>query len=422
MNEIRQSPEPSPVIAFAGAGGSHPLTIRLLVEALQQVAPSNRSLILDLSRFDGRAPASYAGCAGKILSVEPTDMGLRTFFRTAGPNLLISGGARRFEKMICLFTSLLRRERVAALLACHSYGFAEQALLQACIRCGIPFAQIDEGPFSGLVASGSTPRPVDRLQRLMARLRLMPMRDQTGSAHALFFPTSPARARMLQGRGISPDRILTVASPRFDTLPDVIKGWSHRAPDRCGRLRILVLHQPFGRDGKIAKSAVAHAESLLVDGIDRASRQRPLSVTLRVHPRTDVEELARLQTLIAPLGEHAHIGAQSPLYDQFLVHDASIGFYSSALLEAAACGMPTACIHLPHHAFSRPIEASKAAALPRLGVPAVKSANALASAIVDMPLHAVVPPTSLFEEALGLLDGTSSRRVAAAMSGLATAI
>lgn len=406
-------------IALAGAGGSHPQTIRLISEALQQIAPYSRSLILDLSDFDRRAPASYANCRGDVLRVRPSEIGLRTLFRTTGPNLFLSGGARRFEHMVQMFVARLRRERVRALLTCHSYGFAEQALLRACNLCEIPFAQIDEGPFSGMVASGSTPRPVDRLQRLLARLGLMPTRDQTGSGHALFFPTSPARARKLEERGISPDRIVTVASPRFDALPDVMKAWPYRAPHSSGRLRILALHQPFGRDGKIAKSAAAHAERLLVEGIGKAAMRRPLSLTLRVHPRTDAAELARLQALIAPLGEHAHIGAHAPLYAEFATHDAGVGFYSSALLEAAACGMPTACIPLPREAFSRPVEASKAAALPRLGVQSVDSAHALTRLIENIPATPVTPPARLFEEALGILDGTSSRRVASAMCALA---
>ncbi|GAA0457254.1 MULTISPECIES: hypothetical protein [Sphingomonas] len=406
-------------IALAGSGGSHPLTIGSILAALTRIDPGGDRLVIDLSQFDTRAAASYSGVGAEVLTITPASVGMRSVFRTAAANLLVSGGTARFRRIVEHLSELLRVHRVGVVLLCHNHGIPEQALIQACGRTGTRLAQIDEGPFSGMVTGRPAQASATWRDRMLYRLGLMPLRDQSGRTHDLFLPTSPARARRIEARGLDPNRIVTVAAPRFDTLPAVAGRWRDRAPDEQGRLRVVVLHQPFGRDGKVSQKAVRAAEQTLVSGLASASARRKLAVTLRAHPRSDTGELERLERMIAPIGSFARISTTEPLYDQLARHDMAIGFYSSALLEAAACGMPCASVSLPVAAFARPAEGAKAAAIPGLGIDTTADSDELGSLVLTATTQPVVPAPALFDQALGDIDGRASERIAHALLSLA---
>ncbi len=417
MNRVSQ-----PVIALAGSGGSHPATIRAVAAALAVANSSSRQLILDLSRLDTRGGADYTGMQGTVRAITPQSLGLRSVFPTAAANLMVSGGTRRFERMVDHFAMLLHREDVDALLLCHNHGFPEQALIKACEKTGTGLAQIDEGPFSGMVTGSAPGVRRSRLEQLLVGARALPARDQSGRSHDLFFPTAPVRARRLIARGIDPARIVTVAAPRFDTLPALAARWRERVPASDGTARVLIVHQPFGRDGKVDTTATAAAEATLMAGVVLAAQLRPLAVTLRAHPRSNTVEIERLAGLLAPIAGTGSVSTGTPLYDQIAVHDVAVGFYSSALLEAAACGMPTASVTIPIAAFVRRGEGEKAAAIARFGVPSTEDAAELCRIIVGgIDNRQALPGARLFDEALGMLDGGSSARVAHAMLDLARA-
>lgn len=408
-----------PALILVGGGGSHPATIALVARSIRALEPDRGVVVVDLSAFDARANASYDGVDGEVLRVLPAEFGLPRWFKTAAPNMALAGGMRKFARMVSRFEDILRSRNAAAVLICHNHGFPEQAMIAACAGTATPLAQIDEGPFSGMVLGPRRKRPTSLGERVLTRLGLLPTRNLTGNTHALLLPTSPARARTLLERGLPPEKIVPVAAPRFDTLPGVMERWKARRPDAHGRTRVLILHQPFGRDAKVDAGAAERAERTMIEGLRIVARDHALSVTLRPHPRSDAAEIARLESLLSPFDESS-IAMSVPLHAQMEAHDMALGFYSSALLEAAAVGLPTVSVLIPRHAFARSSEADKAHRMPALGIPIASApgelAELLARAVTTDPAP---PPEALFDEALGLIDGKASEKVARSLIALA---
>ncbi len=157
----------------------------------------------------------------------------------------------------------------------------------------------------------------------------------------------------------------------------------------------------------------------MIEGLRLAAREHALGVTLRPHPRSDAAELARLEALLAPF-DHAAIAMSAPLHEQMESHDLALGFYSSALLEAAAIGLATVSVLIPRRAFARSSEADKAHRIPALGIPVASKPDELAELLRRaMAQGSGPPPEALFDEALGLIDGQASAKVARALIALA---
>ncbi len=200
-------------IILVGGGGSHPATIALVARSLRSLDPDRRVAAVDLSAFDTRARASYDHVEGEVLRVLPEEFGLPRWFKTAAPNMALTGGAPKFARMVRRFEQVLRSSDAGAVLICHNHGFPEQAIIAACALGAIPLAQIDEGPFSGTVLGPRRKRQASLGERVLTRLGLLPRRDLSGSTHALLLPTSPARARTLVERGLPREKIMLVAAP-----------------------------------------------------------------------------------------------------------------------------------------------------------------------------------------------------------------
>lgn len=401
------------IIALAGAGGSHPATIAAVHAALRDAGQT--TLFLDLSAFDTRSGTGAAIPGAVHVRPSPRDMGLWPVFRTTAPNLALSGGRKRFATMVTGFAGLLSAHRVSALMLCHAWGFPEQALLAAAGRIGVPVAQIDEGPFSFPIRPRDAPAfaatPRGRVQALVQRAGLLPPRDLTGDQVALFLATSPGRGAMLRQRGLPAERLAIVPAPRFDPLAETRRSWPRRA--RATRPRLLVLHQPFARDRKVFASEARRAEDTLAAallGFDDCE------IRIRLHPRTDPAERARVLRRFAP-------AAASTIADPFaelLASDLVVGFYSSMLLEAAACGAPAAAVRLDPAAFHEAFEGRKATAITTLGVPVADDAASLAAVMRRQLERGFVPPSpTLFDEHFGTLDGSGARQVAAHLIAIA---
>ncbi len=409
-------------IALVGAGGSHPGTLAAVEGALARVSPETQATVVDMSLFDRRGVARYQGFKSEVLRLRPADFGLRDIFRTAGPNLALSGGARRFEQMIDAFGKLLDERSVGAMLICHSRGFPEQAMIAAASRAGIKVAQIDEGPFSMPVRPATAPEFSNRKQKLvfggLRRLGLIPRRDLIGGKVDRFFITSPGRGRVALERGLDPAKLAVVPCPRFDALAELRKKWRDRTRTSETK-RVLFLHQPFRADRKLDRAEADRAELLLMDGLTELARKRPIQLGIRMHPRSDEAERARIASRFSPLAEVLAFSDARSLTDDLISADAFVGFYSSALLEAAVCGAPVAAVRLDPKAFAQGDEANKAASLSDLGLPVFDDAAALA-AFLDETLdqRELAPPRALIEEQIGEVRLQGSDEVARQLMAL----
>lgn len=421
-------PERTYPVALSGSGGSHPGTIGAICSAIAKVQGVPRPLIVDLSLFDSRGTANYSQMPGELIRVDPGQLGFRQVFKTAAPNLVLSGGVRRFELLVQHFEQMLDAHRVGVMLMCHAYGIPEQALMQACIRSKVPLARIDEGPFSVMVKPKGAPTPGLPMAKIFAlevlkKLQLLPERDWSGVDVDRFFATSAGRVRDTVKKGILADRVRLVSAPRFDRLADACRLWEAGSLERRNHAakRVLVLHQPFKRDGKVRPRPAARAENELFSALRQVAARRRIEVAVRMHPRADAKERARYAELLAGVPMCSVAADAGGFYEVMPQFDLFAGFYSSALLEAAASGAPVVSAAIPTQAFYRGNEGAKAAAMGRFGVGMAVSAADLA-ALIDRGLDArrQPPPEALFDQQLGPLSSGGANEVAEQLLEMAT--
>lgn len=386
-----------------------------------------RPRVLDLSAFDRRAKANYARLGPEsVLSLSPADVGLTRLFKTAGPDLLLSGGRWRFQSMVRSFERLLTGQQARVVLLCHDYGYPEQALLLACQRLGLATARIDEGPFSTPLAAQAPGRRglKNRALVVLERLGLLPTRQTRGLGYDLVLSTSTARAEAMRRRGIPADKVALVSSPRYDRLAALAELWPQRAKARFAEglpSRILVVHQPFLRDGKVRQAAAVAAEDVLFDGLRLLAERRPLTVALRMHPRTDPGERERVYRRLRAAGIAFELSTAPSFYDELAEYDLFAGFYSSALLEAVACGAPAVVARLRVDDFFKQAEGLKAEAMERYGARVAETAEGL-SAAMDDALQQKAPQTAsraLLDDEIGPLDRDGSVKIAQRLLALA---
>lgn len=402
-------------IALAGAAGSHPETIRLIAAALNK-ADAQTPLVFDMSGFDRRGRADYSASDSEVLRIEPAEARLSSHFATAAPNLVLSGGVKAFDRLQVLFGGSLDRANIGVLMMCHSWGFPEQALIGAARDRGIPVFQIDEGPFS-LPLRGTVPESSRAAARIglksLRALRLLPARDMTGQLIDHVLVTANGRREQLIARGVDPAKLILVPPPRFDRLAELAQVWPGRTLDQNAR-RILWLHQPFRADGKVRADEVDRAEQAMASALARVGARLPIRVMPRMHPRSDERERNRLFTLLEGRGLALQKDGARGLYEDMLEADAAVGFYSSALLEAAVCTMPVVAARLDPAAFAQRTEAAKAEAMPALGVPVAREAGELAAILEAGLVKATRPvPPRLLEQEIGWLNGNGAATVAA---------
>ncbi|GGD59678.1 hypothetical protein [Croceicoccus mobilis] len=412
MQNLLDNADGRGVIALAGASGSHPALITAIDRALGELEVMR--FIFDLSAFDRRGSADYAKLS-PVEHVEPDDVGLRSRFTTAAPNIVISGGMRAFARMQRHFGKILDDKNIGVLMLCHLWGYPEQALANAAHSRGIPVFLIDEGPFS-LPLPGEKALESSRLANriLFAGLRalkLLPRRDLGGKSVDFVLCTAPGRVERLAALGIPKDKLIPVPPPRFDALAVTAQQWRERE-HRQGPRRILWLHQPFGLDGKVEKDAVEQSERVLAQALSICATRHEIAVVPRIHPRASPQERMRLAQLLADHGLTVADGL-GPLYDDLLACDAAVGFYSSALLEAMVCSIPVAASLIGRDSFREAAEAEKVEQLVALGIPASDDAAILARYLEQGLEIGVVPaPEGLLHDEIGMIASDGSSQVA----------
>jgi len=409
-------------IALAGAGGSHPATIGAIAAALRLAEPDRRIVIFDMSLFDRRGAADYSCCDAEVIRLAPSDVGMADLFPTAGPNMLLSGGERCFRRMRSKFLELIENRHIRAVLLCHAWGYPEQALIAAANRSHVPIAQIDEGPFSLPIYGSSTGAGWGKrlVHRVATRLHFIPPRDHRGDGIDVFFCTSPGRRQKMLAAGIAADRLQLVGSPRYDRLAGIAQAWKDHRQKRTGSAQILWIHQPFLVDGKVAPDAVKTAENIIIDALRDVARRYPAKCVIRLHPRTPASEIARLRAMTAQLNDLTSLSIGTNLAEDMLASDMFVGFYSSLLLEAAACGAPVASSRLAPKAFRNRSEAMKVAELAKFDIPIAEGRTEMRTLILQGLSAGIMEANGrLLHDEIGSLDGRGGADVAARLIQIA---
>lgn len=414
MDQVSRDNGSAGWIAFGGSAGSHPATIRAITAALSVAAPKLKTLGFDLTTIDSRSTADYVGLTDAIVRVTPADIGLSDFFPVRTLNFAISGGNRRFEHLVRRFEAELARQGVRAVLLCHAWGLASQALMRAANRLDVPAALIDEGPFS-VPLHGRLPETSRWTARLafgtLRALGLFPQRDLSGDGFARVYATAPGRGRELIRRGVDATKVRVVACPRLGYLAGIRKRIAQRGRD-AGPPGILWIHQPFESDGRVRPSEWARAETSLARGVTMARSECGATLRVRMHPRSSAAEVERMRAL---LGDEAveYSPASRTLADDLLDTSLCVGFYSSVLLEAMACDVPVVASRLSENAFGERLEAQKATALAAMGVPVAATPAELAGLILEgLAGSAAVPAEKVIDREIGSLDHDGSMQVA----------
>jgi hypothetical protein len=164
---------------------------------------------------------------------------------------------------------------------------------------------------------------------------------------------------------------------------------------------VLFTTQPFARYGVLSQKEQDALYGLAADGLNELARQIPIDVTLRIHPSDRYQDIQALHK-----NSPAGTSVQSPrksLAEVLPDYDLVVGFTSTALLEAAAVGLPIIPIKTRH-----PSPLLKAAC----GYVATS-----ASELASLSLEALrgtgrgIDRVALTDE-LGRIDGGASQRVA----------
>jgi len=410
----------TPQLCVLGMGGSVDETLPPVGDALRRRVPGLAITLVDLQPCHLRAPGRMRGAgADRTVPVTPHDLGLGTPVKSWALNLGLQGGALAYRRMIARAGAILDRLGADAVLCVHDRLYPETAFLHAARMRGLPTALLQEGPFC-VIGHGAANAPGLRLKYALAplaqRLGLMPAMPDYGTfGHDLVMAASESyRARWI-GAGVPAERIAVTGVPRYDGLPTAR---AERAAAETSRAaadapEIAVLLQPFGRHGKVAPAAAAAALATLAEGLTTLLDGRQARLIVRPHPRAPADADCLTQHLRGPwsLDDPAR-----PVPARLATLDLAIGFYSSALLEAAAVGVPALCVRLPSAAFAEPGEAAKQERLRGLGLPVAVDAAELAAkagALLDGAGPATTP-----EIETGPLDGGAARRVAAALAPL----
>ena len=401
-------------IAFGGSAGSHPATIRAITAALSVAAPQLKTLGFDLTTIDSRSKADYDGLTDVMVRVTPADIGLPDIFRVRTLNYAVSGGNRRFERLVRRFEAELARQRVRAVLLCHAWGVASQALMRAAHRLDVPAALIDEGPFS-VPLHGRLPETSRWTSRLafgaLRTLRLFPPRDLSGDGFSRVYATAPGRGRELVRRGVDARKVRVVACPRLRYLASIRERIAQRG-STAGPPDILWIHQPFEADGRVRPDEWVRAEAALVEGVKTVLSERAARLRVRMHPRSSPAEIARMHALLGDLAVEYSPRSRT-LEDDLYRTSLCVGFYSSVLLEAMACGIPAVAARLGEKAFGEQLEAGKAAALAAMGVPVGTTPEELARLVAEgLDGDAAASAERIIDLEIGSLDDDGSMQVA----------
>ena len=400
-----------------GMGGSVPETLAHVTRALRHEAPATRVTQIDLQAFHLRAPGTMPvpdGVHG--IRLTPGDVGYRTPTRSMTVNLALSGGRLAHRRMIAAARRTLADLRADILLCCHDRFYIETAFIAAARQLGIPTVFLQEGPFC-VIGHDRATAPGLRLKYALApmarALGLTPgMPDYGLAGHDRICAASEPYKHAWIDRGVPGDRVRVTGVPRYDPLLEARERRRQRAPGRAGaRPTVLVVTQPFGAHGKVDPSAAERAMAATGTALDRLAQTREVDIRIRRHPRAGADDMDALMREIS--GEATIEIPDRPFPARAVDVDLVVGFYSSAVLEALAIGVPSVCCRLPSDAFAEPGEAAKQDRLAELGVPMIGAPDALVTAMqAGLEDPEQTPPPSNASAELGPVDGRAGTRAA----------
>jgi len=398
-------------------GGSIPETLAHVARALWHRMPGTRVTQIDLQAFHLRAPGTMPvpdGVTGVRLT--PRDVRYWTPTRSMTLNLALSGGRLAHRRMIGAARAKLAELRPDCLLCCHDRFYIETAFVVAARQLGIPTVFLQEGPFC-VIGHDRATAPALRLKYALApiarALGLMPgMPDYGLAGHDRICAASDAYKQAWIARGVPAERIHVTGVPRYDPLREAREQRQQRHHRRSDDApTVLVLAQPFGAHGKVAPKAANRAMAVTGNALDRLARTRPVEIRIREHPRAVADDTSALTTPLA--GRATTEAPDRPFPARAVDVDLAVGFYSSAILEALAIGVPCVGCRLPDEAFAEPGEAAKQARLEALGVPMAGDAAGLAAAMESaLSAPRQTPDPSRASPELGPVDGHASARTA----------
>ena len=409
-------PGQGPRLCVLGMGGSVDQTLPPLAEALRPRLPGLEIVLLDLQPCHLRAPGRMRGSgADRRLAVTPRDLGVRTPAASWSLNLILQGGCRAYRRMVARAGRLLDDLGADAVLCVHDRLYPETAVLQAARARGLPTALLQEGPFC-VIGHGAASAPGLKLKYALAplaeRFGLLPgMPDYGTFGHSLVMAAAEDYRQRWIAAGVPAERVQVTGVPRYDGLPAVRAARDRQAAAAIPEITVLL--QPFGRHGKVAPAAAAAGMATLAEGLNTLLAGRRARLTIRPHPRAPNEIESLTQHLRVPWNPD---DPARPFPERMRSLALAAGFYSSALLEAAAAGVPVLGVRLPPAAFAEPDEAAKQDRLHDLGLPLAATPAELAAtagSLLDGAVPAMAP-----EAEIGPLDGGAAQRAATALAAL----
>ncbi|MBB5729226.1 hypothetical protein [Sphingomonas prati] len=404
-------------IALVGSGGSSGRTLAIVEAALRARLGDIAVRFIDTQPFNLRTGGrtAYDG-GGEVRVASMAAAGLRRYTGSWSTNMLLNGGPMMTRRLARHARDLLGG-RHDAMILCHDRIYIETALIGAARASGTPTVLVQEGPFCAI---GS---PAPQTWRLRAKAALAPIVTATGllpvmpdygcAGHELITAVSDAyRARWIAA-GVPGERIAVTGVPRYDRLAG-LRGEFSGTGDV---LRLLYIVQPFAAHGKVDGQEAARLQAVLADGINRAATERPIAVTVRMHPRSGGADAAVLTGGLA--GAYVVDDGAAPLEDAVMRHDLIVGHYSSGLLESVLLGRPVLCLPVAAAAFAEASEAEKQAWLVRTGVAVADTAERVAAVLMG-GVRGVIDRALIAEET-GVVDGGAAARCAEAVAGVMVA-
>lgn len=421
---VRPQRGPLHVCAF-GMGGSVGETLGCLVEPLRALNAGTRLTLIDMQPFHLRNPGRMTPPPGvDIERLTPSQVGYRTVLRSMSLNMLLSGGPLAYRRMVDVLTRRLESLAPDVVLCCHDRFYIETACLKAARNLDIPSVLLQEGPFC-VVGHGAALHTKLRvkygLAPLVTRSGLLPAMPDYGTAgHDQILAASEAYREAWVRHGVPRERIRITGIPRYDILASArhSRAASHTAsgaPAATVPPEVMVLLQPFGAHGKVDPAAAESAEARLAESINAVGRERPITLRVRQHPRAAPDAARSFANRLNV--RHSIEGAEQPFSQRAQSLDLVLGFYSSALLEAVAIGVPTACFSLPRESFAEAGEADKQDRMLELGVQVVTDPMAMTQTITELlqSSELMPDPDSAYPE-IGPVDGGAAGRVARALA------
>lgn len=408
-------------ILMIGTGGSSGKTLAAVEDEIRLQQPNARFLFADTQPFNlrSRGGTSYPG-AGEVRVLTPEGCGIRSWTGSQTTNMLMNGGPFAYRRLIDRVSPLFD-PLPDVVVACHDRMYIETAILTAARQRGVPTCLIQEGPFCAIGHAGPQARALRikaALAPLINRARILPPIPDYGLfGHQQILAASDRYARTWRDAGQDAGTIVVTGVPRFDAI---VSNRCH--PSSVGQgeaLRLLYFAQPFAAHRKVSAEAADAALDRLAEGLNLAHRDGPIDLTIRSHPRAGGDMIDRLRRALD--FEPRHDRGTRPVEAAIADVHATIGHYSTALLESLMLGRPAICLPIPRAAFAERSEAAKQQWLETIGIPVCRTPGDLVQSIAGLRIADGLDKVrwSVVEEETGMADGRATARVAEAILRLA---